>query len=29
MINDIDFVETIKGTYSGGGIASIGPTYER
>jgi hypothetical protein len=29
MINDIDFVETIKGTYSGGGMVSIGPTYER
>jgi hypothetical protein len=29
MINDIDVVEAIKGTYSGGGLASIGPTYER
>jgi hypothetical protein len=28
-INDIDWVESIKGTYSGSGIASIGPTYER
>ena len=28
-INDRDFVESIKGTYSGSGIASIGPTYER
>lgn len=28
-INDFDFVESIKGTYSGSGIASIGPTYER
>lgn len=29
MINDIDFVEAIRGTYSGGGIASIGPVYDR
>jgi hypothetical protein len=29
MINDIDFVEMIKGTFSGGGMASIGPTYDR
>jgi hypothetical protein len=29
MINDIDVVEAIKGTYSGGGLASIGPTYDR
>lgn len=29
MINDIDVVEAIKGTYSGGGLASIGPTYGR
>jgi hypothetical protein len=28
-INDIDFVESIKGTYSGSGIASIGPVYDR
>ena len=28
-INDFDFVESIKGTYSGSGIASIGPVYER
>ncbi|HYZ60517.1 MAG TPA: hypothetical protein VE544_12745 [Nitrososphaeraceae archaeon] len=28
-MNDRDFVESIKGTYSGSGIASIGPTYER
>ena len=29
MVNDIDFVEAIKGTYSGGALASIGPTHER
>ena len=29
MINDIDFVEEVKGTYSGGGMASIGPVYDR
>ena len=28
MINDIDFVERIRGTYSGS-MASIGPSYER
>jgi hypothetical protein len=28
MINDIAFVEIIKGTYIGG-MASIGPSYER
>jgi hypothetical protein len=28
-INDMDFVESIKGTYSGSGIASIGPVYDR
>ena len=28
MINDIEFVERIRGTYSGGGLASIGPVYE-
>jgi predicted dithiol-disulfide oxidoreductase (DUF899 family) len=28
-INAIDFVESIKGTYSGSGIASIGPVHER
>ncbi|HZC47783.1 MAG TPA: hypothetical protein VE244_01860 [Nitrososphaeraceae archaeon] len=28
MINDIDFVERIRGTYSGS-IASIGPSYDR
>jgi hypothetical protein len=28
MINDIDFVERIRGTYSGGGMASLGPTYD-
>ena len=28
-INDFDFVESIKGTYSGSGIASIGPVYDR
>jgi hypothetical protein len=27
-INDIDFVERIKGTYAGGGMASIGPVYD-
>lgn len=27
-INDIDFVEKIKGTYAGGGMASIGPVYD-
>lgn len=29
MINDIDFVERIRGTYSGGGMASLGPTYDK
>jgi hypothetical protein len=29
MINDIDFVERIRGTYAGGGMASIGPVYDR
>src|SRR5919106_4256884 len=28
MINDIDFVERIRGTYSGS-MASIGPSYDR
>ena len=28
-INDMDFVESIRGTYSGSGIASIGPVYDR
>jgi hypothetical protein len=28
MINDIEFVERIRGTYTGGGLASIGPVYE-
>ena len=28
MINDIEFVERIRGTYAGGGLASIGPVYE-
>ena len=28
-INDMDFVESIRGTYSGSGIAYIGPVYER
>jgi hypothetical protein len=28
-INDFDYVESIKGTYSGSGIASIGPVYEQ
>lgn len=28
MINDIDFVERIRGTYVGEGTASIGPTYD-
>lgn len=27
MINDVEFVERIRGTYSGGGLASIGPVY--
>jgi len=29
MINDIDFVERIRGTYAGAGMASIGPVYDR
>lgn len=28
MINDIDFVERIRGTYSGS-MASLGPSYDR
>ncbi|MBV9178418.1 MAG: hypothetical protein JO297_15435 [Nitrososphaeraceae archaeon] len=28
MINDVDFVERIRGTYAGGGMASIGPVYD-
>jgi hypothetical protein len=28
MINDIDFVERIRGTYADGGMASIGPVYD-
>ena len=28
MINDIETVERIRGTYTGGGMASIGPVYE-
>ena len=28
MINDIDFVEKIRGTYSGS-MASLGPSYDR
>jgi hypothetical protein len=28
MINDISDVERIRGTYAGGGMASIGPVYE-
>jgi hypothetical protein len=28
MINDIEFVERIRGTYAGGGTASIGPVYD-
>ena len=28
MINDIEFVQRIRGTYAGGGMASIGPVYE-
>jgi hypothetical protein len=28
MINDIDFVERIRGTYARGGMASIGPVYD-
>ena len=28
MINDIEFVERIRGTYAGGGMASIGPVYD-
>lgn len=28
-VNDIDWVESIRGIYSGSGIASIGPVYER
>ena len=27
MINDIEFVERIRGTYASGGMASIGPVY--
>ncbi|MFZ0510030.1 MAG: hypothetical protein WAM14_00360 [Candidatus Nitrosopolaris sp.] len=29
MINDIDIVDRIRGTYAGGGMASIGPVYEK
>lgn len=29
MINDIDSVERIRGTYAGDGMASIGPVYDR
>lgn len=29
MINDLDYVERVRGTYAGGGMASIGPTYDR
>jgi hypothetical protein len=28
MINDIDFVERIRGTYAHAGMASIGPVYD-
>ena len=28
MINDIEFVERIRGTYAGGGLASMGPVYD-
>lgn len=28
MINDIDIVERIRGTYAGGGMASTGPVYD-
>lgn len=28
MINDIETVERIRGTYTGGGLASIGPVYD-
>ena len=28
MINDIETVERIRGTYAGGGLASIGPVYD-
>jgi hypothetical protein len=28
MINDIETVDRIRGTYAGGGLASIGPVYE-
>ena len=28
MINDTETVERIRGTYAGGGMASIGPVYE-
>lgn len=28
MINDIDVVERIRGTYARGGMASIGPVYD-
>jgi hypothetical protein len=28
MINDIETVERVRGTYAGGGLASIGPVYE-
>jgi hypothetical protein len=29
MINDLDYVERVRGTYAGGGMASIGPAYDR
>jgi hypothetical protein len=29
MINDNEFVEVIRGSYSFGGTASIGPSYDR
>jgi hypothetical protein len=28
MINDIETVQRIRGTYAGGGMASIGPVYD-
>ena len=28
MVNDIEFVERIRGTYAGGGMASMGPVYD-
>lgn len=28
-INDIDYVERVRGTYAGGGMASIGPAYDK